>query len=543
VINRRDRIRFFWRRILRLLTVLREPPSQGTRNKYGSFLNLVRGVSHRRILIVTALFGLWMLVIASRLVYVQVVQHDNLTARAILNTQAKFEIPAIRGDISGRNGWILARDIEAISIYADPSEIQDIKKTAHALSPLAKTDALSLETLLQTAQANDRKFVWIVRKLTPNESIHQITDNLPGIQLINEPKRVYPFGKLAANVLGFVGTDHIGLFGLEMTQNEYLQGEPLSVFTSVDGLGNNFDYPDYTNVKGNNVFTTIDEYIQAKAMILADLAMEDTNAQSVSVLVIKPKTGEIVTLLSSPSFDPNAPKKAELELYRVDAVQDLYELDSGFAQNLLDGLQPVKKPKPANQYSFKSLTQHIEALGFGTRTGIELPDEYVGTLQKKESKLEPILIRTNLVQLTSAIGAIGNGGVLARPHLIGRIENPEGTIVPRMALESRRAIDQMVAKSIIEEFKRSYRSKQSRWAREYEIAATIIHGTKTIHGEVQSVAAVVGVVPANDPEYAVTIAFGYRAGQTIPTTWLTETFDRIVKATQGGYSVEKTLDF
>src|SRR5215471_16275076 len=167
--------------------------------------------SNRRLLILAGLLLFWMVAICLRLVWVQVVDYADFTQRAARQQQRSIEVSPARGMIYDRNGNALAMSVNVDSVFAVPSEIPDVHATAGILAKVLKADSNEIENRMRASHA----FAWVARKIDNETSARIHALNLKGIYFEKEPKRFYPKGDLAAQVLGYVGLDDEGLVGLE----------------------------------------------------------------------------------------------------------------------------------------------------------------------------------------------------------------------------------------------------------------------------------------------------------------------------------------
>src|SRR5919206_4768736 len=167
----------------------------------------------------------WMLIIGARLVYLQVGQYEELSARARRQQQQTVETNAPRGLILDRAGRELARSLDVDSFFVVPSELTDAHDAAVRLAPALGEDTLKLEARLRKAQDAKRKFVWLARQLDAEQAKAVYALSVAGVHAQKETKRYYPNGALAAHVLGFVGTDEEGLGGVERTEDASLKGD------------------------------------------------------------------------------------------------------------------------------------------------------------------------------------------------------------------------------------------------------------------------------------------------------------------------------
>ena len=274
-----------------------------------------------------------MLAIGVRLVYLQVSQHDQLVERARKQQQQNLQINPQRGTLLDRDQRELARSVDTDSIFIAPDEIpegQGTRSTAENLATVLGLDRQTLFTQLQEAKEEDRKFIWIARRLTPEQSDKIKELKLPGVHSRKEPKRYYPNGSLAAHVLGFVGLDGVGLGGVEQIYNEKVMGEPGKVFLEKDSNGKAYESFEIPAKTGQTIVLTIDQSIQYRAEQALGNAIRQSRAKSGTAIVLDPHTGEILALANAPTFDPNSVGAARPEVRSNWALQNVYEPGSTF---------------------------------------------------------------------------------------------------------------------------------------------------------------------------------------------------------------------
>jgi cell division protein FtsI (penicillin-binding protein 3) len=324
-----------------------------------------------------------------------------------------------------------------------------------------------------------KTFCWVARK-GDAETIERIRAlNLRGIHFQKEAKRFYPKRELAAQVLGYVGTDDQGLSGLERQFNEQLQGKPGKLMISVDARKRWFASVEKEPESGNSIVLTIDQNIQYIAERELERGMEETHAIAGTAIVENPHTGEILALTNRPTFNPNIRKEIKNEALKDRAVSDVYEPGSTFKMVTISaGLEEkITRPdeifdcqmgsivingmrirdsrahgmlsvadiiaessdvgaiKVALRLGDDRLYKYIRAFGFGQRTGIELPSETPG-LTKPVSRWSKVSIGAismgqeigiSPLQLVSLISTIANDGVHVAPRIVA------GTIEPQNA--------------------------------------------------------------------------------------------------------------
>ena len=451
-------------------------------------------VSPGRALFVAAFIGFWMFVVSARLVYLQFSQHENLANRARQQQQNAIETSPQRGELLDRQGRQLARSVQTVSLFLDPDglDAETLDRNAQQLAQTLGLKQADLAKEFREAHAEKRRFIWIARRLGRRSAEKIVAMNLPGLQTRLEPKRYYPNGPLAAHVLGYVGLDGQGLGGVEQFYNAKISGEPGRLFLEKDANGKPYESYEIASKPGQTVVLTIDQTIQylAEQSLLA--AVQRSRAKSGSVIVLDPRSGEILALANAPTFDPNKVADAKPETRSNWALQNIYEPGSTFkivafsaaienklvkVDDHIDcqmGAITVAGRVIHDHHPFGSLTiaealakssnvgaiklglrvgdetmyDYIKRFGFGSKTGIELPGETSGILRKVErwqpSSIGSIAIGQEVgvtpVQMVAAFGALANDGVRVAPHLIREVRNAEGAVVYRAQPEQRRVI-------------------------------------------------------------------------------------------------------
>jgi cell division protein FtsI/penicillin-binding protein 2 len=369
-----------------------------------------------------------------------------------------------------------------------PALDQNAKQLAQSLG-LKQAD-LSKE--FREAHAKNKRFVWIARRLDADAANKIVALNLPGVQTQLEPKRYYPNGSLAAHVLGYVGLDGKGLGGVEQFYNAKISGEPGQLFLEKDANGKPYESYEIASKPGQTVVLTIDQSIQYQAEQALQAAVERSRAKSGTVIVLDPRSGEILALANAPTFDPNRVADAKPETRSNWALQNIYEPGSTFKvvafsaaleQKLVkidDRIDcqmgaitvagrvvhdhkpfgtltiPEALAKSSNVAAIKlgmrvgdpTMYDYIRRFGFGSKTGVELPGETNGILRKVErwqpSSIGSIAIGQEVgvtpVQMVAAFGALANDGVRIAPHLIREVRDAGGNVVYRAQPEQRRVL-------------------------------------------------------------------------------------------------------
>jgi cell division protein FtsI (penicillin-binding protein 3) len=289
-----------------------------------------RGTLKRRLAVAAAGFVLWTAAIEGRLVYLQVVRHADLAARAERQQMRTVTAPAKRGEILDRRGRVLAYSVDAESIYAVPSEIEQAQKAVAAIcGALEDCTAKEREQLLERFGLQ-RAFVYVRRQVMPEQARRVKALDLEGIGFMKESRRFYPNKELAAHVLGYVGIDSTGLQGIEATYDSLIKGKPGTVLVQTDARRHAFSRLEKPPTTGASLELTIDEYLQHIAERELKAGVHEFRAASGSAVIMDPHTGELLALANYPTFNPNAFRQASEPARRNRAVQDLYEPGSTF---------------------------------------------------------------------------------------------------------------------------------------------------------------------------------------------------------------------
>lgn len=433
-----------------------------------------RGAGGRyRALAITVALVLWMLLIAARLIYLQTSQYGWLKERARAQQQNLSETHPQRGLIVDRRGQEVARSVLAKSFFAVPHEIQSADETAARLAEVLGADAGLLTARLHKARMARQQFMWLARKLSPDQAAKVTSLNLPGVYALEEPKRYYPKGQLAAHVLGFVSLDEAGLAGVEQFYDVALRGAAGKILVEQDGQRQPFRSFETEARSGQTVVLTIDGTIQHHTERALAAAVRRTRARSGTAIVLDPRTGEILALANWPAFDPNHAHNSAPEALTNDALQNIYEPGSTFkivayaaaierklaapsdsidcqmgsirvGERAIHDAHPygvltltealakssnVAAIKLAERVGPASLYEYIKRFGFGSATGVELPGETVGLLRPvarwQPSSIGAIAIGQEIgvtpLQMAAAFGALANNGIRKGPHLVREV--------------------------------------------------------------------------------------------------------------------------
>jgi len=420
----------------------------------------------RRLWILGAVLFLWVAAVLGRLVYLQVVKYRFFLNLASRQRGRVLDVDPRRGTIYDRNGTELAMSIDVDSVFAVPSEIPDQETTSQILANVLGLDAQELLLHLRS----QKNFAWVKRKVDAGTGERVRALNLRGIYFRKEPKRFYPKRDLAAQVIGYVGTDDEGLGGLELVYDDDLRGIPGREIIEVDARRKWFGRVERQPDPGQNLVLTVDGTIQYIVEKELEQAMQDTGAAAGTVVVQNPHTGEILALANRPTFNPNVFNSVPKEALKNRAVSDVYEPGSVFKTVTYSAAieQGVVKPEDmvdcqggaitvfgmtihdahkmgvmtiAEAYAHSSdvaaiktgmklgdthFDEFIRAYGFGKQTGIELPGESRG-LKKPVTRWSKVSIASmsmgqeigvTAVQVVSMVSTIANDGLYTPPRVV-----------------------------------------------------------------------------------------------------------------------------
>lgn len=426
-------------------------------------------------------FLVFLLFCVARLFYIQLFRSNYLAGIAKKQHSLYVELEPTRGTIYDRNLKPQAFNIPVDSVYISPNEIKDKDKEAiiAKLVPILNVDTAYLRDRIN----RKKSFIWLARKITPEQSVAIKKLNTRGIGLIKESRRSYPNGYLASHIVGFAGMDNSGQEGLELSCDSFLKGVAGWALFLRDARQKKLDLWERMVLPkdGYDLVLTIDEVIQYIAERELDKAFKTYHAKGGSIVVMDPHTGAILALASRPTFDLNIRSNISKDLIRDRAITDMFEPGSVFkivtASAALEEKKVTEEDKffcENGQYrvgshilhdhtshgwlTFREVVEqssnigtvkvaqilgpdtvykYIKLFGFGTKTGIDLPGEISGSTKPPRawSKISiaaiPIgqEVGVTAIQLASAISVVANGGQLMKPYLIKEIRDKQGEVI------------------------------------------------------------------------------------------------------------------
>lgn len=441
-------------------------------------------MEHRgRIIAVFLVMGLGFGLVAGRLFYLQVFRAGDLSERAERQQQRIVKLEPKRGTIFDRKGRELAVSLDVDSVYGVPALVEDPAQLAKRLAIILQEDPASIRKRL----SNDRRFVWLSRKIDPARAEKIKALGIREVGLITESRRFYPKKDLAGPMLGFTNIDNEGIEGIELAYDRELRGVGGWVLAERDAFGRTV-FPGGPGFQfrlprpGKDIVLTIDEVIQHIAEKELDRAVRETRAKGGVLIVMVPQTGEILALAvrssSNRPFNPNSPKNYRPSDWRNRAVTDAFEPGSIFKPILAAAaleehiVHPLERfdcsagkiqvadrvindakrhgvltftdviaessnvgtIKVAQKVGKERFFRYITSFGFGRKTGIDLPGEISGLVKDYRLwsgvSLGSIAIGQEIgvtaIQVASAYAAIANNGILMKPYIVREIIDREG---------------------------------------------------------------------------------------------------------------------
>lgn len=428
------------------------------------------------LLIVIVLF----LMVVVKVIYIQVFSYAKLNTLEDDLISRELPIVAERGRILDRNGVVLANNITTSSLMIIPSQVEDSKKTAEIISNILNVSYEDIYNHI-TKKVSIERIHPEGRNLSSSVSDKIASYKLPGVYLIKESKRYYPYGNMLSHVLGFVGSDNQGLSGIELLYDSYLTGTNGYIKYYSDAKGNRLNIPEVyeKSTSGMDISLTIDYEIQKSIERELNNAVSMFNPDGAWAIAMDPNTGEILGMASKPDYNPNNYQDySEDVINRNLAIWKTYEPGSTFkiittAAAVEEGVVNLEKDTfydPGNvkvsgatircwkagghghqtylevfqnscnpgfvSLGFKlgkeKLFSYIDLFGFGEKTGIDLNGEATGILFNLENVHDLELATTafgqgvsvTALQQVDAVSSIVNGGYLLTPYILKSITDP-----------------------------------------------------------------------------------------------------------------------
>lgn len=466
---------------------------------------------HKRIRLGSTSFRFWsafvliafaLTVYTGRLVQLQGVDENDYAAMALQKGEQTVAIEAPRAPIYDRNGTQLARTVDAAKLVADPTFTD--RFATQIATRLHQRLGLDYLDMVAKLKKPDTRYVELARHLQRGKAEAVVSAlrkaDLPGVYVDDDTMRVYPSGKTAANIIGFVGSGGEGLAGLEHSLNDVLAGKNGSA-TYEMADGKQLPLAAHTVVEpkeGTGVRLTIDQDLQFLAQHRLRKAVEDSGGLSGSAVVMDVRSGEVLAMADYPTYNPNDFGKYDPDTYGSAALQDAYEpgsvskvltfsalLDAGFvtprtkivvppaydagsdvvhdywphgtihltATGVVAKSSNIGTDVASSKMSSKRLYHYLKEFGVGSRPDIKLDGVSSGILPKPKT-WTPIKranvafgqgISTTALQMTAAVAAVANGGVYVEPSLIEGYVSADGNFDRAPAPKKHRVVSEHAA--------------------------------------------------------------------------------------------------
>ena len=518
-----------------------------------------------KIYLVLILFIIGFGIVWEKIYNIQILQHGkflNLSNRQYYRTLSPMPV---RGTIYDRAGRELAVSVEADSVYANPFELDDPYKTANIISQTLKVDSSRL-----IREFNKEKgFIWIKRKVTPDEAEAVESLNIKGIGFLKEGKRFYPKKDLAGSMIGFVGIDNHGLSGVEYFYDGQLMINPDRLVIEKDAFGRSINFADdyeKSIEKGYDLKLTIDEVIQYITEKELAGQVSKYSAKGGTAIVMDPYTGEILAMADQPQFNPNSFSQYKERDWRNRGVTDSFEPGSTFKlllaaaaieekianqndiffcengeydiagtviheakehkyrwltlRDIIVKSSNIGAIKVAQRLGAKTFYDYILKFGIGAKTNINLPGESTGKVRDIKEwsgvSLASISfgqeISVTPIQLITAVSAIANGGILMKPYIIKAVER-DGIAVDEFKPEVvRRVISEKTSRELSEilEYAVKYGTGQNAIIKGYDVAgktgtAQKASPDKKGYSEDKFISSFIGYVPSRNPRIVILV--------------------------------------
>jgi len=438
------------------------------------------GIFRARQLFVFLFFLVSLSILLIRLFYLQGLRHNFYSKIADDQHTVSIELEPRRGTIFDRHMRVLALNLNSDSIFANARDVNNKKKTARALSQILNLK----ENFILARLSRDKSFVWIKRKITPEESAKIKNLKMEGIGIIKESKRFYPNRSLACHAFGTVDIDNAGLEGLELLYDKYLKGESGWLISTRDArkkLLESYQGELIPPKNGYNLVLTMDEIIQTIAERELARIYDKYNAKAASIIVMDPKNGDVLALANLPNYDLNDFNKRPVDAIRNRAINDFFEPGSVFKivaasaaleekavdfndkfdcengaykigrrilhdhtphgimtfREVIEKSSNIGTVKVAARFGPLNMHKYMKAFGFYDKTGVDLPGEVVG-MNRPVSKWSGVSmyaipmgqeVTTTAMQLASAISVIADNGFAVRPRIVKEIVDDSGEVI------------------------------------------------------------------------------------------------------------------
>ena len=514
-----------------------------------------------RVLVAACGFVVWIAAIEARLIHLQVVQHAELVERAGNQQRRIIDVHSKRGEILDRNGRVLAYSVDADTIYAVPPDVEDPAATASVLCDALDACTEARRDTLERRLRRSKAFVYVQRKVSPEEARRVAALGLDGVGFLTEDRRYYPNRELAAHLIGYVGIDNQGLSGIESTYDSEIGGETGQILIQTDARRRAFSRIDRPPTAGATIELTIDKHLQHIVERELRAGIRTYDADAGAVVMLDPRTGEVLALASAPSFNPNAFAASVPSQRRNRAIQDVYEPGSTFKivtaaaaveegvverDEVFDvsaGFIRIGRNRIRDFHTYGPLTftdvivkssnvgailvglrlgperlsRYVGRFGFGKALSPDLPAESPGLVWSAETLNDRAIASISMgyqvavtpLQMATALAAVANGGELLQPRVVRAVTRHGGRVMSERRVIGR-AIARETAAELTDIMKQVAERGTARRARVpgYAVAGKTGTAEKLIDGRYSNTdhnASFVGFVPADAPRLAILV--------------------------------------
>lgn len=549
-----------------------------------------------RLVALLCIMSLALVAIFVRLAVLTVGEAGHLRERATDQRVQTVVLPAQRGEILDRSGGRLALSIPARDVYADPRYVVDAWGTASRLAPILGEPVGGLVEALSA----DTTFVYLARHLDL-EIAERVADmRLPGIGFLEVSKRYYPAGPVASQVLGFVGIDGDGLAGLENHYQDLLAGTAGERTVELGRDGQAIAggiYQERAPVAGWSLVTTIDRDLQYQAQAALEAAVVQQRARGGTVIVMDPRTGDVLAMASYPWFDPNAFEEARPGAIRNRAVTDAFE--PGSTNKVITAAAAVQERaipldlalsvpwtmqvgeftihdahphallqmtlgdviarssnigavQIANRVGPDDMATYLSQFGLGSQTGVGFPGEATG-ITVPFYRWDDVILATTAygqgitatpLQMASVFATIANDGRWVRPRLVRARVDPAGTRHDAASSPTRRVVSVRTARIVSRmlAFAVEHGTGANAQVPGYQVAGKT--GTARIplkqapgYVEGEYLASFIGFLPAGDPQVVIAAMLD-RPAQRYGSVAAAPLFQRVARAAAARLGIE-----
>jgi len=427
-------------------------------------------------------------VISFRLIYLQVIKHDEYAELAAEKHGYKQIIYAERGIIFDANNEVLAHNIPVETVVADATRLNNPQAVVNLLS-----NELDIPAELLAEKLNCQRRYIVIKREVPESLANALREklragNLGGIYFEYDASRIYPNGSMLCHVIGFTDFEHHGIQGVEASMDEYLRGQDGYRYVERNRVGQEivpFRGQERAPRNGYQVHLTVDLGLQNIIENEIDAAMKEFTPQKATIILMRPQTGEILAMANRPNFDLNLRSEAKPEGMKNRAIIDMMEPGSTFkivaaasalnerklrfdssvfcenglwnfggaalhdhrafgylsVRDILIKSSNIGAAKLALSVGQEKFYEYIRRFGFGERTGIELPGEINGLIRPPRLWSKISITRIPMgheigvtpLQMTVAMATIANSGKLIMPHIVKSITAADGKVISSLS--------------------------------------------------------------------------------------------------------------